>query len=572
MANPSWAQIVVLKSGETVTYELRKEETLLGRAKTCDIPIESNMVSTRHARILQRGAHHVIEDLQSTNHTFVNGRRISEPVELRDDDRIKLGPILIRYIAARHAPPEQLREDPTALPSKINVTITEDGQSSSFVTARPDSSSSRFGILEANPQEKLKAIIEISQALAGTIELDLILPRILECLFKIFPLVDRGVILLKDATTGEMIPRAIRHRDTRKDDSVVLSRAIMNDVLENRRGILSANAVVPYNPSESQMDFMKRSMMCTPLLDLAGDPIGLIHIDTKPYMDRFEQDDLDLLAAIAGQAALNYETARLFESYVAQQKYHTEMQTAAQVQRALLPGRLPQVPGYQFFAAYESAEAVGGDYYDCRLMDDSRVWVAFGDVAGKGVAASLIMSRLSSVVQSTLEFVPDVGEALRRINTQMAANMIEGRFVTLILASLELATHELTIVSGGHMSPLIRRADGTIEELSESVVGLPVGIVDELEFETVRRVLAPGETVVIYTDGISEAHNSVDSQYGLERLRGVVTHAPPIPDLLGKAIMDDVHRHAAGSPQHDDITLMVFGRGPAPQPIGAAVP
>ncbi|MFN9371210.1 MAG: SpoIIE family protein phosphatase [Planctomycetaceae bacterium] len=562
MDNQNFAQLIVLKSGETVNCEIRQDETLLGRAKNCDIPIESNMVSTRHARILGRGTRYFIEDLSSTNGTFVNGKRITELTELKDDDRIKLGPVLIRFSLPGRSKEGSPAAAQAPLPPNIGVSISDDARSSSVVTATLDSTSSRFGILQANPQEKLKAIIEISQALAGTIELEAILPRILESLFRIFPSVDRGVILLKDSSNGQMIPRAIRHRDPGEDQSVVLSRTIVNQVLEKRQGILSADDVGSYNPGESVANFKSRSMMCMPLLALSGDPIGLIHIDTNRLTGQFNQDDLDLLAAIAGQAALNYETARLFEVYVEKQKYDTEMRTAAQVQRALLPGSLPQVPGYSFFAAYESAQAVGGDYYDCRVMGDSRVWMAFGDVAGKGVAASLIMSRLSSVVQSTLEFIPDVGEALRRINTQMGANMIEGRFVTLILASLDLNTHELTIVSGGHMSPLIRRPNGTIEELSESVVGLPVGIFDELEFETVRRVLSPGESVVIYTDGISEANNSKEELYGLDRLRTVVTRSPPSPELLGNAIMDDVHRHAAGSPQHDDITLMVFGRGP----------
>lgn len=564
MAEQSRAQIIVLKSGETMTYELVQDETIVGRAKTCDIPIESNMVSTRHARILRRGARYFIEDLESTNGTFVDGKRIAELTELKDDERIKLGPFMMRFNLPVVPKERRLAEEHSALPPNLSVCISDDARASGVVTATLDSTSSRFGILQAKPQEKLKAIIEISQALAGTIELELILPRILESLFRIFPSVDRGVILLKDSATGQMIPRAFRHRDPREDESVVLSRTIVNQVLEKRQGILSADEVGSFNPGESVANFKSRSMMCMPLLGLAGEPIGLIHIDTNRLSGQFSRDDLDLLAAIAGQAALNYETARLFESYVEKQKYDTEMRTAAQVQRALLPATLPQVPGYSFFAAYESAQAVGGDYYDCRVMEGSRVWMAFGDVAGKGVAASLIMSRLSSVVQSTLEFVPDVGEALRRINTQVGSNMIEGRFVTLILASLDLNTHEWTIVSGGHMSPLIRRSNGTIEEISEAVVGLPVGIVDQLEFETVRRVLAPGESVVIYTDGISEAHDSHEALYGLDRLRSVVTRSSPRPDLLGNAIMDDVHRHAAGSPQHDDITLMVFGRGPFP--------
>ena len=570
MTHQTVAQIIVLISGKSTTHDLRQDETVLGRARDCDISIDSNMVSSHHARIVRQGARHFIEDLKSTNHTFVNGKKISGPVELKTEDRIKLGPILIRYSIPEDE--SRLKEDRTELPPDLNVSITEDEQSDSAVRATLDSSSSWFGPLPARPEDKLNAIVEISQALAGTVELERILPLILDSLFKIFPPVDRGVILLRDAATDKMIPRAIRHREPGKDDSIVLSRTIVNAVLERRQGILSMDGLGPINPADSLVNFQNRSMMCMPLLGLAGDPIGLIHLDTKPHFDKktqqprrtFDKDDLELLATIARQAALFYENARLVASYLERKKFESEMQTAAQVQRALLPSRLPQIPGYQFFAAYESAQAVGGDYYDCRLMGDSRVWIAFGDVAGKGVPASLIMSRLSSVVQSTLEFVRDVSEALRRINTQMTANMIEGRFVTLTLISLDLATHELTIVSGGHMSPLIRQTDGTIEELAESAVGLPVGIGDELEFEPVRRVLAPGETVVIYTDGISEAHDAADHQYGMERLRRIVTQSPSSPDQLGQAILDDVHRHAAGSPQHDDITLMVFGRGPFP--------
>jgi len=560
MSKPNTAKLFVLEGGETMQYELVRDVTQLGRElkgqeQVSDITVKHNMVSTRHARIRRRGTQYFLEDAGSLNKTYLNGRELAVdvPVELKDDDRIKLGPVLLRFVQPREVDPA---------PADLNVSFKEDTESSGMVTGTVDSGSSRFGILQAKPQEKLKAIIAISQALAGTIELDSILPRILESLFRIFPSVDRGVILLKDPATGRMIPRATRHRNSQEDESVILSRAIVTTVLEKKQGILSADALGPYNPSESLANFKLRSMMCVPLLGLDGEPIGLIHIDTRNMAQKFTQDDLDLLTAIAGQAALNYETARLFESYLAKQKYDTEMGMAADVQRALLPGSLPQVPGYEFFASYESAQAVGGDYYDCRVQNGSRVWVAFGDVAGKGVAASLIMSRLSSVVQSTLEFIPDVGEALQRINAHMNENMIEGRFVTLVLASLDLATNDLAIASGGHMSPMVRRVDGTVEEFPESIIGLPVGITDELGCEVVHRTLAPGETVVIYTDGISEAHDPQEHLYGVDRLREFVSRSSAEPSRLGKAILDDVRRHAAGSPQNDDITLMVFGRSP----------
>jgi serine phosphatase RsbU (regulator of sigma subunit) len=301
-------------------------------------------------------------------------------------------------------------------------------------------------------------------------------------------------------------------------------------------------------------------MMCVPLLGLDGEPQGLINIDTQNPLKQFQKDDLDLLMAVAGQAALSYENARLVASYLEKQKQDNEMQIAAGVQRALLPEHLPQAPGYQFFASYESAQAVGGDYYDCLLLPGDKVCLAFGDVAGKGVPASLVMSRLSSVVQNTMEFVQDVGQAAERINNHMCSHAIEGRFVTFTLTIIDLATHEMSLVIAGHMSPMIRRTDGSIEELPDEAVGLPLGVAEGISFEVLKRPLASGETVVIYTDGVSEAMNPSADLYGVDRLREMIAKSPPSPAELGRKILADVRRHAAGRPQNDDITLMVFGR------------
>jgi sigma-B regulation protein RsbU (phosphoserine phosphatase) len=300
--------------------------------------------------------------------------------------------------------------------------------------------------------------------------------------------------------------------------------------------------------------------MCVPLLGLDGEPLGIINIDTQNPVKQFREDDLDLLMAVAGQAALSYENARLVVSYTEKQKQDNEMQIAAGVQRALLPEHLPQVPGYEFSALYESAQAVGGDYYDCLLLPGERVALAFGDVAGKGVPASLVMSRLSSVVQCTMEFVADVGEAAARINEHMCSHAVEGRFVTFTLAIIDLAANNVSLIIAGHMSPMIRRCDGTIEEFSEEAIGLPLGVVSGMSYEVLKRTIHPGETIVIYTDGVSEAMNPAGDLYGTERLRETVARNPSEPAKLGQAILADVKRHAGGREQNDDITLMVYGR------------
>jgi serine phosphatase RsbU (regulator of sigma subunit) len=334
-------------------------------------------------------------------------------------------------------------------------------------------------------------------------------------------------------------------------------------VLAEKTGILSADAATDsqFQASESIANFSIRSMMCVPLLGLDGEPLGIINIDTQNPLKQFQSDDLDLLLAVAGQAALSYENARLVVSYTEKVKQDNEMQIAQGVQRALLPETLPKVVGYDFFATYESAQAVGGDFYDCFVLPGGkRLVMAFGDVAGKGVPAALVVSRLSSAVQSTMEFVPDVGEALAKINDHMCAHAVEGRFVTFTLAIIELGTHELTLAIAGHMSPMVRKVDGSIDEFPEEAIGMPLGVVGGMPYDVMRRTLQPGETVVLYTDGVSEAMNHAGDLYTPERLRDVIAKNSPIPSALGKVIRDDVRKHANGRPQNDDITLMVFGR------------
>jgi len=560
--------IVILKAGESSTHDLARDETVIGRHPECHVQIDSNMVSRKHCRMFRDGNRFLVEDMGSGNGTMVNGVRIANATPLAHDDRIKLGPILIRFVdqaagSGRPTPPTGRVPPTKEQPPAFQFNLADDAEDSAQITGSlGGGDSGRFGALDVNPAAKLGGILEISRTLAGTVDLNTLLPKILDTLFTIFPGADRGCVLLKEAATGQMIPRAIKHRRPGDDESVKLSRTIVNKVLADKAGVLSADAASDsrFQASESIANFTIRSMMCVPLLGLDGEPLGIINIDTQNPLKQFQKDDLDLLMAVAGQAALSYENARLVVSYTEKQKQDNEMQIAAGVQRALLPEHLPKVPGYEFSATYESAQAVGGDYYDCLVLPRDRVAIAFGDVAGKGVPASLVMSRLSSVVQCTMEFVEDVGEAGARINEHMCANAVEGRFVTFTLVIIDLKTHEMSLIIAGHMSPMIRRTDGGVDEFPDEMIGLPLGVVAGMTYEVRKRTIQPGETVVIYTDGVSEAMNPASDLYGTDRLREIIAKNPPEPDKLGKAIHVDVKRHAAGRAQNDDITLMVFGR------------
>ncbi len=558
------AKLVLLQGGDAKNYELTGDEAVMGRHPECAIQLESNMVSRRHARVYKTGARYFIEDLGSGNGTVVNGEKVEGALELKNEDRIKLGPILLRFedlLSPATRKPKSDDEYGTIPGTRLAVEVAAGPDDASMIMGSVGSNP--FGGIQVRPEAKLKAVLEITRSLAGTVDLQTILPKILDTLFGIFPQADRGCILLKEEGKSQMIPRAIKHRRSGDDDSVKLSRTILNKVLTEKTGILSADAAndTRFNASESISNFTIRSMMCVPLLGLNGDPLGVINIDTQNPLKQFQNEDLDLLMAVAGQAAVTYENARLLVSFMEKQKQDNEMNIARSVQHALLPESFPIVDGYEFFASYESAQAVGGDYYGVSTKDGGKkVCLAFGDVAGKGVPASLVMSRLSSVVQSTLEFVDDVGEACERINNHMCANAVEGRFVTFTLVILDVETHEMALCIAGHMSPMIRKADGSVEEFAEDLVGMPIGVVEGIPFEVGRRTLEAGETVVIYTDGVSEAMNPASDLYGTDHLRDFISQNTSNPTELGKLILKDVKRHASGRYQNDDITLMSFGR------------
>ena len=555
------ARIVLLKDGQSFPYELKSFPARMGRHPDCNVQVDSNMVSRFHAQLVQIDGKIMLEDLASGNGSSVNGKPLEkhQPHPLHHNDRIKLGPIKFRF--------EDEEEDSSSSGMIAGLDLS-DGATSTIMGS---ASARGFGVFEVRPEDKLRGILKINQSLAGLIEIGGIANKILDTLFEIFPQADRGTILMKEersartpqnAPQRRFIPAAQKRRQEGDDESVRLSRTILDRVLNDKAGILSADAANDsrFSASESISSLTIHSMMCVPLLSIEGEPFGIINLDTQNPMKRFTDEDLELLLAVANQAAHSYENARLMQTYIDKQKQDKEMKIASGVQRALLPEKLPEVPGYRFYASYDAAQAVGGDYFDCFMIGERKVCISFGDVAGKGVPGALIMSRIASVVQNTMSFTDDVAVAIHRINSHMCHNMVEGRFVTYILGVIDLDTNRITIANAGHMSPLIRRANGEVDEIDDSTIGIPIGIMDEYPYEVVEREIGEGEMFVLITDGVDEAMDPNGELYTKERVWDFVRTGSPDPEELGRALLSDVRRHANGRDQNDDITIMTFGR------------
>ena len=549
------ARIVLLLDGKAKPYELNTSPVKLGRHPDCDIHLDSGMVSRFHAQLVYENDQYLLEDLGSGNGSYINGKQLDAncPQTLNNGDRIKLGPVKLRFEKA-----------PATLSATDQFTLTDgiELNNDDTNTIMGSATANGYGFLEVCPEDKLRGILKINEALSGTVELTNISPRILDTLFDIFPQADRGMIMIKEKTSAPLIPVAQKHRDNLDDDSVRMSRTILDQVLNDRAGILSADATSDsrFSASESITNMTIHSMMCVPLLNLEEEPFGVISLDTQNPLKRFTEDDLQLLLAVATQAAHSYENTRLLVSHLEKQKQDKEMNIARNVQRALLPDQLPEIDGYRFYASYDAAQAVGGDYFDCFSISDTKVCVAFGDVAGKGVPGALIMSRISSVVQNTLSFTDDVAVAIRSINDHMCHKMVEGRFVTFILGIIDLKKNIFTFANAGHMSPLIRRVSGNVDEVDDATIGIPVGIMEDYPYEVVEYHLEPNDTWVLITDGVDEAMDPASNLYGKNRVRDFVGSNSEEPEELCKSLLADVRTHASGRPQNDDITIMVFGR------------
>jgi serine phosphatase RsbU (regulator of sigma subunit) len=416
--------------------------------------------------------------------------------------------------------------------------------------------------LSAKPEVKLAALLEISNNLAQTLSLADILPKLLDSLFKIFVQADRGFVVMRTTPDGPLAAVAVKSRRPGDEERMRISRTIVEEAMKSKKAFLSADAATDerFGMAQSIADFSIRSLVCAPMIGSDGEPIGVIQIDTLNQRARFTDEDLEVLASVASQAAVAIDNAKMHEQVVAQRALQRDMELARQMQRTLLPAKPPQVPGYFFFDYYQAARQVGGDYFDYVQLPGGRYAVIVGDVAGKGVPAALMMARLSADVRFSLASEPDPARAIQQINEGFAHHDWSDRFVTMIAAVLNPRTHELTMVNAGHMAPFLRCKGGTVEEIGEEAAGLPLGVAPGFEYQAYTHVLEPGDVLTMFTDGFSEAMNGERELYGLERLKSQISSPVQNVAEFGQHILEDVRQFVNGVDQSDDMCLVCFGR------------
>jgi serine phosphatase RsbU (regulator of sigma subunit)/pSer/pThr/pTyr-binding forkhead associated (FHA) protein len=566
--------------------ELLGERMVMGRHPSCQIVLDNPAISRNHAQILQSHGTYYLEDLRSRNKTILNGKIIQGRTELADGDEIRVCEVVLKFYQG--APPAP-RSDPTPVPVSLGdlkpgqeraITVSDtdlvalartglipekmiddsSSDSSSIITSLDVTN--RGPRIAVRPEAKLRAVMEISQNLARALKIEEVLPKILESLFKIFPQADRGFVVLKDQASGALQVHSLRTRREDLAESARLSMTILREAMDKARAILSADAAADkrFSLSDSVTNLKIRSVMCAPLVVQTGESLGAIQIDSLDNSLAFSEDDLEVLASVAAQAALSLENAQLHAAALKQRDLERDLDFATQVQLGFLPNERPRVEGYDFFDFYEAAHRVGGDFFDYVLLPDGRVAVTVGDVAGKGVPAALLMARIYSDTRYELLAKPTPAEAMTSLNANVASSGLGHRFITLAFVILDPRTHTLTIVNAGHLPPLLRSSRGQIKQLGTEISGLPLGIQPGTTYNQIQAPIAAGESIVMYTDGVIDTMNASRESYNMSGLKAFLKKAPAHAAPLGEAIVADVEAFAAGQPQRDDICLICFHR------------
>jgi len=547
-------------------FPLGRLRITLGRSARNDLCIPDPFASRVHAEVRREGEEYFLQDLGSANGTLYNGGTVEGTVPLTAGGRIQIGETEIVF-------------DDGTYNSSMGATMITDNSSTSLpeaTIALASGDRTTSGLLEAiegarskpdvmevarvgREGDLLALISKVGITLLSSSTLEQTLEQIVSLVFEAVP-ADRCLLMMRDVHSEEMRVAVARLRDRVGEvGEIRVSRNVMDEVVIKGKSVLTSDAQHdPRFASGTVVLQGVRSVLAVPL-GVSEKVFGIIYADSPIAEGRFTEDHLKVLTTLASVAAIRVENARLVEARFQQERLERELQLAMEIQQRFQPTAPPIVSGYEFqgisFPCYE----IGGDYYDFIKRDDGRLVIALGDVSGKGTAAALLMSSLHASIHAQTGSHDTLVQTISAVNRYLAENIPSNRFVTLFYAELDPDSGALSFLNAGHNPPLIVHAAGTVEQLASG--GLPLGIKADADYREGRTTLQPGDVLVIYSDGVTEAASPNGEEFGPTRLyevvsRNVEASAAGIRDRIESALT----KFSQGTQAADDITLVIVKR------------
>ena len=549
---PPAVLFVLNPSGQRTRVLLEPLPFMIGRHADNHLVLRDNRASRSHARIVAENGAYIIEDLNSRHGTWVNGEQIARHV-LRNSDRIDLG---VR---------ESYQLTFALEPGEINRILDQ------------IASTSRSEGLGANNLAKLRSLVEVARALQNSLSTQEVLTAVVDAALAVTDC-DRGFLLLRRESDLEMAVARDRDGKALEAGELRVPTSVIKRALQSRRELLSMS----FDPLEEQgvrpevsvaaLDL--RSVVCVPLVQIRSGTseetritstldatIGLLYMDSRQSPADLSAGNRELLQTLAIEASTILENARLMEEQRAKLRIEDELRIARTIQQGLLPAALPSTGWFRAAGSSFPSTQVGGDYFDVRRVS-SEVWAAVvADVSGKGVSSALLAGLLQGTFLMTTGDSSQIESMLDRLNLFLLERTRGEKYATIFYCTLE-PSGLLSYSNAGHPAPFLVSRDGRLRKLHTS--GMPVGMIEDAPFQMVQTQLAPGDKLVIYSDGLTEAENAEGRFFDNERLRLCVRDNAGLDAAgLHGALLAAVDRFAEGGVIRDDITALVLEYSPA---------
>jgi len=544
-----WELIVRDLEGNAVTVPLDRDRIGLGRAASNELCYpDDHGLSRQHLALIRENGEWRVEDLNSKNGTLLNGERLEKSAPFKPGDRVSAGHLVLEFSKPGAAPLAETVMFVDQESFSTTATTVVANLENALGSANADNMNATQ-VMQSTPQ--MRALIKAGRELAGHRPLSELFEVIMDLSMEAVA-AGRGVLMTIE---GKDLQMQVAHGDGFKISSTVRDR-----VIKKKESLLVRDAMLD-QALKSQMSIVEqqvRSMIAVPL-QTNDRVIGLIYVDSPNALREFTREDLNLLTVMANVAAIRIEHARLSEVEEKERQMAKDMQQAALIQARLLPGAAPVVPGLDMAGRTAACRTVGGDYYDFLKFPDSRVGMLVADVAGKGMPASLLMSSLQARVQVLFEDADNLAHKVERLNKSTCQNCPDNRFITFFMTIADPSTGELVFVNAGHNPPLLVRASGGFEVLKGG--GTILGILPMAKYQESRATLLPGDVLVLFSDGVTEASDPNDQEFGEQRLADLVVS---LRDRPASEIIEEVHKaviaFSEGAPPADDITVVIARR------------
>src|SRR2546426_10564834 len=414
--------------------------------------------------------------------------------------------------------------------------------------------------------DKLRMLLDITKTISRSLDLDEVLNLVMDTLDSLIPYDAAGIYLVKcsgplpqgDGTADETCvfhTQAVRGYDIAdlQELSLKMGEGLIGHVALSGKPFISPD--VRKEPRYINARARTRSEMVAPIIS-NNEVIGVFDLESDE-LNAYSKDDIEILMLLASQVAIIIEKVMLHDSLIEKQRLETQLEVARQVQLELLPARDPQLEGFDISAYNFPTEEVSGDYYDWVRIYDDQIGLVIADVSGKGVPAALLMAFLRASLRAAthIGYAPHI--SMSKVNYLLWESIESNQFVTAFYGILDATNRTLSYSNAGHSPPLLMKVDGT--ERFEERGGVPLGMFRDSRYYEYFATIEPGQMLVLYTDGVTEAMNPSGEEYGGQRL---VAAALRGRHLSARELIDFIHRDVIdwtdGLGAHDDVTFFII--------------